>query len=559
MNTDTNYCSWDLDSTFLIFSNNVFGDFIYYSHLLPVVAVIIFITLLLWQNHKNPAVQSLFVAGSAFTLWSLSDLVLWATASPSITMFFWSIIIHFEILVYIGSAYFLHHYLLNRGPRLRYEVAILLAYIPIAFFAHTSLNLVAYDYTNCWREAVEGPLLLYVYAFEIVLSLWILFIGLKHAFSPKIIHKSRKEILLATLGTTLFLISFSFGNIIGTLEVDWELGQYGLFAAPLFIGLLTYLLTQFKTINVKLLGTEALVTSMTVLIASILFVRTIQNVRIITSITILLIVILGYILIRSVKKEVKQREQIEHLAKKLEKANTRLKQLDKLKSEFVSIASHQLRSPITAIAGYTSLLREGSYGEVSAKMKEPLERIEKSARMMATSIEDYLNVSRIESGNMKYNYTDFNIVDEVEHISDDLRTEALKQNLILLFRKKVDGSGIIKADIGKTQQIIHNLINNSIKYTQKGSITVYVHDDVKAKKVFIDIIDTGVGMSEATQHTIFQKFERGDSANKVNVKGTGLGLYVALKMAEVMGGDITAHSEGEEKGSRFTIELPLAI
>jgi signal transduction histidine kinase len=178
---------------------------------------------------------------------------------------------------------------------------------------------------------------------------------------------------------------------------------------------------------------------------------------------------------------------------------------------------------------------------------------------MALAIEDYLNVSRIEAGNMKYSLTDFNLRDEVERIVNDLRPEALKQGLVLLFRTDLSSQGIVHADIGKVQQILHNLINNAIKYTPKGSIVVYMREQKRPKRIYIDITDTGIGMSEHTLHTIFQKFERADNANSVNVKGTGLGLYVALKMAEAMGGTINAFSEGEGKGSRFTIELPLAM
>jgi signal transduction histidine kinase len=118
---------------------------------------------------------------------------------------------------------------------------------------------------------------------------------------------------------------------------------------------------------------------------------------------------------------------------------------------------------------------------------------------------------------------------------------------------------VVNADVGKTNQIVHNLINNSLKYTPKGSVSVFVRDDIKKKRIYVEITDTGIGMSEKTQHTIFQKFNRADNANSVNVSGTGLGLYVALKMAEAMGGDITAFSEGDGKGSRFTFELPLAL
>jgi signal transduction histidine kinase len=128
-----------------------------------------------------------------------------------------------------------------------------------------------------------------------------------------------------------------------------------------------------------------------------------------------------------------------------------------------------------------------------------------------------------------------------------------------LFRTDLKSRGIVTADIGKTVQIVHNLINNSIKYTPRGSISVFMRDDVKLKRIYVDIIDTGIGMSEKTIDTLFQKFERASNANSVNVSGTGLGLYVALRMAEAMGGTISAHSEGDGKGSRFTLDLPLSM
>lgn len=240
-------------------------------------------------------------------------------------------------------------------------------------------------------------------------------------------------------------------------------------------------------------------------------------------------------------------------------ANKKLKELDKMKSEFVSIASHQLRSPLTSIRGYSSMILEGTFGKVPKKVQDATERIAESSRNMALSIEDYLNVSRIESGNMKYNYSDFNLKDEVEKITDDLRPVALKSGLILLFKSALTTQGVVHADIGKTVQIIHNLLNNSIKYTPKGFIKVLARDDIKNKTIYIDVTDTGIGMNTETQQAIFQKFERAKDANKTNVSGTGLGLFVALKMAEAMGGTITATSEGSDKGSTFTLELPLAM
>ncbi|MFN3692743.1 MAG: sensor histidine kinase [Candidatus Paceibacteria bacterium] len=262
---------------------------------------------------------------------------------------------------------------------------------------------------------------------------------------------------------------------------------------------------------------------------------------------------------RHSRKIEKSKDDIEELAKGLEKANARLRELDKQKSEFVSVASHQLRSPLAAIRGYASMLVEGSFGKVDEKMREPLERIADSAKMMNESVEDFLSVSRIEGGNMKYELADFNLRDLAENITDDLRPEGFKKGLLLLFKSELTSQGLVHADKGKTQQILHNLINNSLKYTPKGTVTVFVHDDIRSKKIIVDIIDTGIGMSNDTIHSLFEKFSRAKNANTVNIKGTGLGLFVAREMARAMGGDVIAHSDGEGHGSRFEFFLPVIL
>ncbi len=204
------------------------------------------------------------------------------------------------------------------------------------------------------------------------------------------------------------------------------------------------------------------------------------------------------------------------------------------------------------------MLLEGSYGKLSAKATEAVERINDSSRYMAISVEDYLNVSRIEAGNMKYEKAEFNLRTEVEKIVDELRPTALKKGLLLTFKSDCSSGCTIFADIGKTRQVIQNLVDNAMKYTEKGTISVTTKDDVKKKKITIAIKDTGVGMSKQAQEDIFEKFVRAQNANRVNVTGTGLGLFVAKKMVDEMGGKVWGESEGEGKGSTFFIEFKLA-
>lgn len=561
--SDILQCEW-AQPQYLFFSAEV-DPLVYYSHLFPAIAILILSALLLFQNRRPRAGKYFIITSLLFSLYAVFDLIVWSSIDPSAIMFFWSMLIYIEPLIYLSVLFLALTFITkNKISFIQFFWAGVLM-LPILLFGPTALNLAAFDYTDCWRLTEEGILSsVYVYIVEGIVLLWLIQSAVFHIAKMKN-SEHRRESILLTIGSVLFLIALSFGNIFGTLfqgtlgEESWVIAQYGFFGMPVFLAFILYIIVKFKAFDMKIIGTEALTLSLWVLLLALLFINNLDTVRYVLFGTLILFSILGFLLIRSVRREIKQREQIEHLADKLEKANIRLKQLDKLKSEFVSIASHQLRSPLTSIRGYASMLGEGSFGKLPSKAEEPVSRIEESAKLMAMAVEDYLNVSRIESGNMKYNLSDFNLRDQVDNICDDLRPDAIKHGLVLLFRSDLKSRGIVNADIGKTAQIVHNLVNNAIKYTPKGSIKVLVRDDIDKKRIYVDITDTGIGMSQATIDKVFEKFERADNANSVNVSGTGLGLFVALKMAQAMGGDITATSEGDGKGSTFTFELPLAM
>ena len=331
----------------------------------------------------------------------------------------------------------------------------------------------------------------------------------------------------------------------------------GNFLVTVYVVMTAVAVVRHNLFNIRLIYAETLILSTLVLLTSLLFLPNPTASNTVVLVTIITFAGISSLLLNSIHRSEQQKLEVEKLMTGLARANKRLHAIDKQKSEFVSIASHQLRSPLTAIRGYASMLLEGSFGKFPKKAHNAVEHIEESARMMAMSIEDYLNVSRIESGNMKFDCEDFNLKELASTVTDDLRSEATKSGLVLSFKSDLESKSIVHADKGKVQQILHNLINNSLKYTPKGSITVYLHDDPKKGKVHVEIIDTGIGMSKETQSNIFSKFQRAKEASTVNVHGTGLGLFVAKKMAVEMDGDVTAYSEGEGRGSHFILELPL--
>jgi signal transduction histidine kinase len=297
-------------------------------------------------------------------------------------------------------------------------------------------------------------------------------------------------------------------------------------------------------------------TALWLLLCSLLFVRESENANIIILITLALFIVAARPLSRSIASEIQGREDNEHMAADLKAANDRLQDLDRTKSEFVSIASHQLRTPLTAIRGFAELMRDGSYGPIPDKFLEPLAHIEESVQNMAMTINDFLNVSRIESGTMQYDPTIFSLHELTERIWGELKQYAEKRNLRLLFEPKTFSPLMVEADEGKVRQILQNLIDNSIKYTPDGTVTIEL-ELLAGNLATVSIVDTGIGMSLDTQKIIFDKFVRASNANTVNIYGTGLGLYIAKEMAEAMHGRVTASSWGEGQGSTFTLTLPL--
>jgi signal transduction histidine kinase len=226
-------------------------------------------------------------------------------------------------------------------------------------------------------------------------------------------------------------------------------------------------------------------------------------------------------------------------------------------TEFVTIASHQLRAPLTAIRGHASMLLDGTHGRLPAAAIEPLTQMESAAKHMALSVEDYLSAARIESGMLTYALTDWTVAPDIEAIADELRPQALRKGLVLLFRTNLQTKGISHSDRVKALEVVRNVIDNAIKYTNKGTVTVFVTDDPAQHSITIKVIDTGKGIDEAEQVTLFHKFNRGVQGNYAADGGTGLGLFIASELLRGMNGTLDVLSGGTGKGSTFTITLPL--
>ncbi|OGY84285.1 MAG: hypothetical protein A2898_03075 [Candidatus Kerfeldbacteria bacterium RIFCSPLOWO2_01_FULL_48_11] len=247
--------------------------------------------------------------------------------------------------------------------------------------------------------------------------------------------------------------------------------------------------------------------------------------------------------------------QLEQSNTELGEANAHLQQLDQAKSEFVSIASHQLRTPMTGIMGYLSMLVAGDFGKVKKDQQQILQNLLDESQRMIRLIRIFLNVSKIESGKLVLERNTVHIEDVIQKSVEVLSKAASDKGLKLIFVKPKQPLPEITIDKDKVGDVVMNLIDNAIKYTDKGSVTVSAKKE--GDMIHTWIIDTGIGIEPHEAKNLFNKFVRGYGIAQINPDGSGLGLYVARRLTEAHGGKIWVESDGKGKGSRFQFTLPL--
>ena len=232
---------------------------------------------------------------------------------------------------------------------------------------------------------------------------------------------------------------------------------------------------------------------------------------------------------------------------------THYMEVDRLKSEFVSHVSHELKTPLTSIKGYVDNLRDRIVGDLNERQEEYLERVGKNTDRLIRMIDDLLNISRIESGKMTLNFSNLIMSELIEEVSRGLRPLATQKKIEMSFMKS-DGDDHVMADRDKIEQAVINLVNNAILYTPPGGkVMIYMEHDQGYIKTCIR--DTGVGIPTEEQPLIFDRFYRLEKDSILEPRGTGLGLYITRNVIEMHGGKIWVTSE-VGKGSEFTFTLP---
>ena len=246
-------------------------------------------------------------------------------------------------------------------------------------------------------------------------------------------------------------------------------------------------------------------------------------------------------------------QKVDEATRELKTVNSRLRELDKTKDEFISMASHQLRTPLTTVKGYLSMILEGDVGAVKKDQKELMQHAFDGANRMIYLIADLLNVSRLQSGRFVIDNKPTNLAEMVSSEISQLNEQAANREVKLTYHKP-DSFPVLNLDETKIRQVVMNFLDNALYYTPKGgSVTA----DLVAtdKEISYTVTDTGVGVPKEVQHHLFSKFYRADNARRMRPDGTGLGLYMAKKVIAAQGGAIIFKST-EGKGSVFGFSFP---
>lgn len=386
------------------------------------------------------------------------------------------------------------------------------------------------------------------YGFVIAVTLYINWILLKEYFGFS--EERRLKVQYFLVGLLLFAGFNIVFNVALPVAFDvYEYYEIGNYSVVFLLGFTAYAIVKRELFGIRTVLTTLFVGAIGLLLAiDILGFTEHEALQVFKGAVLILFLYFGYLLVQSVHREIAQREELQEIAGKLRRSND-------AKTEFISIVSHQLRSPLNATKGYLALLLEGAYGQLEERMREAVDGLYRSNDRLIRLVNDLLGISRIQMGRIELELGQVNLCEVAESVVDEFSVAAEEKGVRLYATCPQGGVPLVTADEQKLRDSILNLVDNAIRYTEKGSVHVSLGRE--GEYVVVSVTDTGAGLDEAETGALFESFQRGDVGRKHWTEGEGLGLYIAQQFVALHGGKIWAESAGKGKGSTFFIRLPL--
>lgn len=521
--------------------------------ILPLVCAI-FVTILGWfifvDNPRSRLNQLFFAFCWAMVFWLLGTFMMFFNRYDTAAAIWW------DRFVYIGVSMMpalMHHFSLvftgNKGQK----KLLAFTYIGSVFFLIVSRTPYFVDglYQYSWGVHSKAQIFHHIFLVFFYWGVQMFVINIWRAYRKSKDQEFKKQAIYVVLAfcVVMFVGGTAYLTAYG-IDIRYP---FSYISGLIFPFLLAYAVTKHHLLGAKVIRTEIIVGFVLFfLVAEIFMSRSIVEI-IIRALFAFVVAGLGLLLIRSVTEEVRQREEMQKMAAALQEANQALEMLNQAKSEFISIASHQLRTPLSINKGYLSMILGGDYGKVDRERKKILDKVYSSNERLINLVNDLLNISRIESGRLEYRFENVDLAEMVKELVGNFRLKAEEKGLSLT-AKYPASLPKINADEAKLKEIVSNLLDNAIKYTERGGVKVLLQS--KDGVILCSVKDTGLGISPADQEKLFQKFARGQSSYAAT-GGLGIGLYICKKFIEGHGGKIWVESAGTGKGSEFNFSLPV--
>lgn len=456
----------------------------------------------------------------------------------------------FVALLYL----FIHDFPAPRHPLSRWVTAAILlppfACLPLVF---TKLNIVSVSAQVWGTDFVPGPLYTVLGAYILaifLLSAWELYCKFR---SFKDVEQ-RAQLYFLTLAFFFTVLFGVIANLVLPLLGNARLSTIGPSSTLFFVIFCSYAIVKHHLLDVKVIAAELFSALMTLIAFFQLFTSSTVGDFTLKALLFVITSIVAVFLVRSVLQEVRRREEVQRLASELAVSNKRLRQLDDLKTTMVSIASHQIRGPLGGIRGYLTMFRDGDLGALTAKQKEIVTLNLNVTTRLLNAVETFLDITKLESGALSLRKEILPLDEAVKDVVDEFRLPAEKKGIALSLDFACERPIWVEFDPEKIKHVIFNLIDNALKYTEKGSIATRVRCD--GREAVFEVTDTGMGILPEDAPKLFGKYQRGELV--IDRGGSGLGLYVVKMLTEMQGGRIWASSPGVGKGSTFGFALPLS-
>lgn len=529
-------CSDSIPRFLGLFDFSIAPRLLFYAYIPAIIISISFSAIIVIRDHYSKLSWALLATTMTFSMWLANEIIQWTAVYHSTILSSWKLSIFFESLFFLSVLFTVSYFI--KGSRQLRKIRMANIIIPplILFFINSPLNIKSYDAVNC--EGLIGPVWLYFYAYQFIILIVAWQLG-KKSLMDDVVREGASYKKKVLTGMILLFALFLVTNIVSEATGLYSLNiliPVGMIAC---IALIAFPAIEHPIFSFKFYRSEVLIYSAMAMVGSLLLIPDFTSQRVVIIVTLLALFFVGRSVMSINKRESKQSEDLQDF-------NTKLTALDATKNEFLSFATHQLRSPLTSIKWGLSSMKEGYSDETADKLLATTDDL-------IGTVNDLLDISKMEQGGLVMKMEEFDLHDFVGRVVEEFRMTAEKKGLRLAFTGDIVPCFVV-ADENKLRQVFVNLIDNAIKYTPKGDIKVVFRRINKVAEV--SVWDTGAGIAPEELKDLFDKFLRG-AAGKASQGGSGLGLYLAKKIVEAHHGQMRASSPGVGKGSIFTVALPL--